>query len=167
MVVLTEIAGRKVVRGGNRLIDGCVMEKNVRDLALERMKERGFLHKDSEEEEAQLSMEPVRKRSKTSSESSISDLVLRVPRRKYASMYGPTAGDILRLGDTCLLVRIERDFTVYGDECVFGGGKVLREGMGQATGKQRKDSNGGRKRHCIKRQLESTVWVRHTKKIRS
>ena len=48
--------------------------------------------------------------------------------------YGPTTGDLIRLADTDLFVRIEKDFTVYGDECKFGGGKVLREGMGQATG---------------------------------
>lgn len=46
-------------------------------------------------------------------------------------MYGPTTGDKIRLGDTDLLAEIERDFAVYGDECVFGGGKVLRDGSGQ------------------------------------
>ncbi len=55
-------------------------------------------------------------------------------RRQYAEIYGPTAGDRLRLGDTGLVVEVERDLTVPGDECVFGGGKVLRDGMGQATG---------------------------------
>ena len=48
--------------------------------------------------------------------------------------YGPTTGDRVRLGDTSLVLEVERDFTVYGDECKFGGGKVLREGMGQAAG---------------------------------
>ena len=48
-------------------------------------------------------------------------------------MYGPTTGDTVRLGDTSLILRVEKDFTHYGDECKFGGGKVLREGMGQAT----------------------------------
>ena len=57
-----------------------------------------------------------------------------MPRRAYAEMFGPTTGDILRLGDTNLLLRVERDLTVYGDECKFGGGKVLREGMGQKAG---------------------------------
>jgi len=57
-----------------------------------------------------------------------------IPRRTYASIYGPTTGDSVRLGDTNLIARIERDFTTYGDECKFGGGKVLRDGMGQATG---------------------------------
>src|SRR5882672_2782277 len=52
----------------------------------------------------------------------------------YAQTYGPTTGDKLRLGDTGLWAEVEKDHTVYGDECKFGGGKVLREGMGQAAG---------------------------------
>lgn len=50
----------------------------------------------------------------------------------YANMYGPTTGDKIRLGDTNLYAEIERDLAVYGDECVFGGGKVIRDGMGQS-----------------------------------
>ena len=49
-------------------------------------------------------------------------------------MFGPTTGDRVRLGDTGLVAQVERDFTVYGDECKFGGGKVLRDGMGQKSG---------------------------------
>ncbi|AKT38643.1 urease subunit alpha [Chondromyces crocatus] len=55
-------------------------------------------------------------------------------RRAYAEIYGPTTGDRVRLGDTDLLIEIERDHTSYGDECKFGGGKVLRDGMGQRAG---------------------------------
>jgi len=55
-----------------------------------------------------------------------------IARRVYAQMYGPTVGDRVRLADTELFIEIERDFTVYGDEVKFGGGKVLRDGMGQA-----------------------------------
>jgi urease subunit alpha len=55
-------------------------------------------------------------------------------RRHYAEMFGPTTGDKVRLGDTSLVLQVERDYTVYGDECKFGGGKVIREGMGQAAG---------------------------------
>ncbi|HVX83608.1 MAG TPA: urease subunit alpha [Phycisphaerae bacterium] len=55
-------------------------------------------------------------------------------RAAYAAIFGPTMGDRVRLGDTHLIARVERDFTVYGDECKFGGGKVLRDGMGQAAG---------------------------------
>jgi urease subunit alpha len=49
-------------------------------------------------------------------------------------MYGPTTGDKIRLGDTDLMIEVEKDYTVYGDECKFGGGKVLRDGMGQCSG---------------------------------
>ncbi|WP_019570237.1 urease subunit alpha [Thioalkalivibrio sp. ALE11] len=55
-----------------------------------------------------------------------------IPRRAYAEMFGPTTGDRLRLGDTALLIQVERDWTVYGDEVKFGGGKVIRDGMGQS-----------------------------------
>src|SRR5687767_15001936 len=64
----------------------------------------------------------------------------RMPRGAYADIYGPTTGDRVRLGDTSLVLQVERDFTVYGDECKFGGGKVLREGMGQAAGIGQKDA---------------------------
>jgi urease subunit alpha len=58
----------------------------------------------------------------------------RIDRRHYADIYGPTTGDRVRLGDTGLVAEVEADATVYGDECKFGGGKVLRDGMGQAVG---------------------------------
>jgi len=56
----------------------------------------------------------------------------RIDRRAYAEMFGPTTGDRVRLADTELWVQVERDFTVYGDEVKFGGGKVIRDGMGQS-----------------------------------
>ena len=55
-----------------------------------------------------------------------------IDRRAYAEMYGPTTGDRVRLGDTALWVRVEEDRTVYGEEVKFGGGKVIRDGMGQS-----------------------------------
>ncbi|MFO1487161.1 MAG: urease subunit alpha [Verrucomicrobiota bacterium] len=58
----------------------------------------------------------------------------KMKRAHYADMFGPTTGDKIRLGDTSLIAVVEKDFTVYGDECKFGGGKVIREGMGQAAG---------------------------------
>src|SRR6188768_2258985 len=64
----------------------------------------------------------------------------RLLRAAYADIYGPTTGDRVRLGDTSLVLQVERDLTVYGDECKFGGGKVLREGMGQAAGVGDKDA---------------------------
>ena len=58
----------------------------------------------------------------------------RIDRRHYADLYGPTTGDRVRLGDTALIAQVERDLTSYGDECKFGGGKVLRDGQGQKAG---------------------------------
>lgn len=57
-----------------------------------------------------------------------------IPRRRYASLYGPTVGDRIRLADTNLIMEIERDLVRYGDEAVFGGGKSIRDGMGQSSG---------------------------------
>lgn len=56
-----------------------------------------------------------------------------ISRSAYADAYGPTVGDCVRLGDTSLIARVQADHTTYGDECKFGGGKSLREGMGQMT----------------------------------
>jgi len=60
--------------------------------------------------------------------------VSRIDRRAYAAMYGPTTGDKVALGDTGLVIEVEKDFAFYGDECKFGGGKVLRDEMGQMAG---------------------------------
>ena len=57
-----------------------------------------------------------------------------IDRRHYADMFGPTTGDRIRLGDTDLFVEVESDHTHYGDECKFGGGKVLRDAQGQRAG---------------------------------
>jgi hypothetical protein len=61
----------------------------------------------------------------------IKEMSLLIDRRAYADFYGPTTGDRVRLADTALIIEIEKDFTVYGDEITFGGGKVIRDGMGQ------------------------------------
>ncbi|MBS1664077.1 MAG: urease subunit alpha [Bacteroidetes bacterium] len=58
---------------------------------------------------------------------------LSINRIKYANLYGPTVGDKIRLADTELFIEIERDYTVYGDEVKFGGGKTIRDGMGQSA----------------------------------
>ena len=55
-----------------------------------------------------------------------------ISRTTYAAMFGPATGDRVRLGDTDLIIQVERDFTTYGDEVKFGGGKVIRDGMGQS-----------------------------------
>ena len=69
-------------------------------------------------------------------------MTLSIDRRTYASLYGPTVGDRLRLADTELLIEIEHDFTTYGDEIPFGGGKVIRDGMGQSSTALRESVHG-------------------------
>ncbi len=59
-------------------------------------------------------------------------MAYRISRAAYAGMYGPTVGDRVRLADTALFLEVERDFTIHGEEVKFGGGKVIRDGMGQS-----------------------------------
>jgi urease subunit alpha len=65
-------------------------------------------------------------------------MAVKINRRAYADMFGPTVGDRVRLADTDLIIEVEKDYTVYGEEVKFGGGKVIRDGMGQSqmTNKQ-------------------------------
>lgn len=58
---------------------------------------------------------------------------LKINKAKYADMFGPTVGDKIRLADTDLIIEIEKDYTVYGDENKFGGGKTVRDGMAQSA----------------------------------
>src|SRR5271167_931117 len=69
-------------------------------------------------------------------------LSLKIPRRTYAELYGPTKGDRIRLADTELIIEIEKDYTHYGDEITFGGGKVIRDGMGQSSSATREREHG-------------------------
>ncbi len=64
---------------------------------------------------------------------------LHINRIKYANMYGPTTGDKVRLGDTDLIIEVEKDHTVYGEENKFGGGKTIRDGMGQSSTAKREE----------------------------
>lgn len=112
-VTLVEIGGKKRVVTGNRLTDGVASEDRI-DEIMERVKKGGFKH--AEAAEVPEGSAYV------------------IERSSYADMYGPTTGDKVVLGDTGLKIRVEYDLTSYGDECKFGGGKSLREGMGQATG---------------------------------
>jgi urease subunit alpha len=61
-------------------------------------------------------------------------MAVKISRQAYAEMFGPTTGDRVRLADTALVVEVEKDYTVYGEEVKFGGGKVIRDGMGQGQG---------------------------------
>jgi urease len=113
-VTLVEIAGNKRVVSGNRLVNGVASDDRL-DEVMARVLERGFGNA------AAASPPPAGK-------------PFRMTRAEYGAMFGPTVGDRVKLGDTGLVARVEADHTVYGDECKFGGGKTLREGMGQATG---------------------------------
>lgn len=64
----------------------------------------------------------------------LNDHINSIEREAYVTMYGPTTGDLVRLGATDLWIKVEFDHAVYGDECTFGGGKTVRDGMGQASG---------------------------------
>lgn len=112
-VTLVEIGGDQVVQTGNLLTQG-VASEDRHDEIMERVQAQGFLHKPQE--------------------NVTTGQPLVVSRASYADTYGPTTGDKVRLGDTGLEIRVEKDFTSYGDECKFGGGKSIREGMGQKTG---------------------------------
>jgi|GEM_PF-3005019 len=60
--------------------------------------------------------------------------MVKITREHYAALYGPTTGDAVRLGDSSLLAEIEHDYAVPGDECLHGGGKTLRDGIGLVAG---------------------------------
>ena len=66
-------------------------------------------------------------------------MAFEIDRKHYSDLFGPTTGDSIRLADTDLFLKIEKDYTVYGDECKFGGGKSLRDGMGQNSIETRKN----------------------------
>lgn len=119
-VTLVSIGGKRRITGGNNIADGPVDDANIRGI-MDTILDRGFGH--SEEENASGGV--------TGEDSNITKFM---SREDYANRFGPTAGDKVRLGDTDLFAEIEKDLAVYGDECVFGGGKVLRDGMGQASG---------------------------------
>ncbi|KAJ9272381.1 hypothetical protein DTO212C5_1566 [Paecilomyces variotii] len=115
-VTLVEIGGNKIICGGNFLASGLI-DLGRADEIVKRLQSEGFAHVPDPTADSSL-IEPFS-----------------MEREAYARMFGPTTGDLIRLGSTDLWIKIEEDHTVYGDECTFGGGKTLREGMGQATGR--------------------------------
>ena len=106
-----------MIRGGNDIANGSIHDTSIAERIVERLRAGGFLH----------APEP-------SGDSAHIDLAS-MERHAYISMFGPTIGDLVRLGATDLWIKVEKDLTHYGDECSFGGGKTLREGMGQASGR--------------------------------
>lgn len=119
-VTLVQIAGNQIISGGNNLAPGPISKMSPEALA-RKIQEMGFSHVP----------EPA-------GDSAHLD-VYTMDREAYNSMYGPTTGDLIRLGATDLWIQIEKDFTRYGDECTFGGGKTIRDGMGQASGRSDND----------------------------
>ena len=71
----------------------------------------------------------------------------KISRAAYADMYGPTTGDKVRLADTELIIEVENDLTTYGEEVKFGGGKVIRDGMGQSQISRKKGVYGRHSRY--------------------
>jgi urease subunit alpha len=61
-------------------------------------------------------------------------MVLKLTRKQYADLFGASKGDKIRLGDTDIIIEVEKDLISPGDECVFGGGKTIRDGLAQASG---------------------------------
>jgi len=115
-VTLVRIAGKKIITGGNTLANG-PYDPSRTDEIVRSLVRKGFSH---------LSEPSVGLGSEVTME-----------REEYAKMFGPTVGDRVRLGDTGLWVEIERDAcapNLYGEECKFGGGKTIRDGMAQASG---------------------------------
>ena len=113
-VTLCRLGGLQNVVTGNLLTNGSAADTSRHDEIMQRVTQQGFLH--------------------LPEESVAAGKAFTMERSTYADMYGPTVGDKIRLGDTQLEIRVEKDYTVYGDECKFGGGKTIREGMGQKTG---------------------------------
>lgn len=109
-ITLVGIGGKKIALSGSLLSS---LEDPGSEAWVEEVKKLGFAHKPADR---------------------VPGLPTVMPRQQYAQTFGPTVGDRVQLGDTQLFAEVEKDFTVPGDECVFGGGKVLREGMGQRTG---------------------------------
>jgi urease len=120
-VTVVEIAGNRIIQGGNNIASGPVNPAYLSAI-LTTVQTKGFSHTPQTEPSDVTEMKPFQ-----------------MTRQAYADMFGPTTGDALRLGDTALWIRVEKDYTVYGDECKFGGGKVLRDGMGQASGRRDND----------------------------
>ncbi|KAI1097645.1 Urease, alpha subunit [Jackrogersella minutella] len=116
-VTLVEIGGNRVIKGGNGLASGRV-DLSRAEAIVAALQQAGFAHAPAP----------------SAGDLGAGAVPYSLDRAAYKTMFGPTTGDLVRLGATDLWVRVEKDLTTYGDECKFGGGKTLREGMGQMTG---------------------------------
>ncbi|KAK3712729.1 Urease [Vermiconidia calcicola] len=116
-VTLVQLGGLQVARGGSGIAPGRV-DLSMASTILRRLDKAGFRHTPEGPRQDEESIEPYK-----------------MDRQSYAQMYGPTVGDAVRLATTELWIKAEADFTSHGDECSFGGGKTLRDGMSQASGR--------------------------------
>ncbi|KAL9620428.1 MAG: hypothetical protein Q9160_005013 [Pyrenula sp. 1 TL-2023] len=123
-VTLVEIGGHRTIHGGNRIATGKV-DISRADEIVKRLQEGGFAH----------TPEPAGDGARIDLFTMTDVEPFTMTREAFCGMFGPTVGDLVRLGATDLWVKVEKDLTVHGDECTFGGGKTLREGMGQASGR--------------------------------
>ncbi|KAG5985421.1 Urease [Claviceps digitariae] len=130
-VTLVEIGGSKIIRGGNNLASGPVDVRRVKEI-VSNLQAQGFAHLATTATFGPSADDPRGDGAHIN--------MVQMDRAAYAAMFGPTTGDLVRLGNTSLWIQVERDMTTYGDECKFGGGKTLREGMGQASGRRDADS---------------------------
>ena len=115
-VTCVETGGRRIICGGNTIAPGQVHGSRAEEIR-KNLQDKGFAHTPESASDTEH-IEPFS-----------------MSREAYISMFGPTVDDVIRLGATNLWVKVEKDYTTYGDECSFGGGKTLREGMGQASGR--------------------------------
>ncbi|KAE8219098.1 hypothetical protein CF319_g7149 [Tilletia indica] len=133
-VSLVTIGGNRLISGGNSLFPGPLSSMDltnstVRSSMRERLRLTGFKDEDVVDESVIVDAFLGRV-------AGPEVLPCAISREAYAALYGPTVGDRVRLADSNLWIEVERDLTHYGDECKFGGGKVLRDGMGQASGRK-------------------------------
>lgn len=114
-VTLCEISGAKIISGGNRLASGPV-DLGRSEAIVTALVQKAFGH-NPEPGALEINVDTT------------------ISRETYASMFGPTTGDLVRLGDTPLWIEVERDETVYGDECKFGGGTSIDHLINLCTSK--------------------------------
>lgn len=136
VVNLVQIGGNQIISGGNDLANGHIHDESIAQRIAHSLQVAGFAH----------THEP------TAGPSHIEPFSME--RQAYISMFGPTTGDVVRLGATELWIKVEKDYTFYGDECTFGGGKTIRDGMGQASG--RKDAD------CLDTVITNALIVDYT-----
>jgi urease len=123
-VSLVQVGGYQALAGGNGIYSGPLATFRADPAVQQAVKTRLLTDKfcdESEQGYAEAQALP-------------SPAPFELSREAYCALYGPTTGDRIRLADTNLWIEVEKDMTSFGDECKFGGGKVLRDGMGQATG---------------------------------